>query len=103
MRSFTNILRREHAARLLVASAWVAALTLPLVGLCSLLMRRRLDPAWDAARLHLVLFLAVGGAAFLLAYVAGQAAAMLACSCFRSGSSLRAAFSPCTRSARREC
>jgi class 3 adenylate cyclase len=39
-----------------------------------LLLRRELDPAWDGPRLHFVLFLAVGGGAFSLAYVAGQAA-----------------------------
>jgi len=66
--------RRERLSRALVASAWVAALLLPLVGLCSLLLRRQLDPAWDGARLHFVLFLAVGSGAFLLAFVTGQAA-----------------------------
>jgi adenylate cyclase len=70
----------EHRAtsvgfsRVLVTVAWVLALLLPLVGLCSLLLRRQLDPAWDGSRLHFVLFLVVGGGAFALAYVAGQAA-----------------------------
>jgi class 3 adenylate cyclase len=74
MRSFMNRLCERPLCRVVFAAAWVAALTLPLVGLCSLLLRRRLDPAWDDARLHFVLFLAVGGAAFVLAYGAGQAA-----------------------------
>ena len=63
--------RRYHPVVLL---AWIAASTLPLVGLVSLLLRRQLDPAWDSPRLHFVLFLAVGGGAFTLAYLAGQAA-----------------------------
>ena len=58
----------------LTKAAWAAAALLPLIGLFSLLLRRRLDPAWDGSRLHFILFLAVGGAAFVLAYVAGQAA-----------------------------
>src|SRR5215475_1474339 len=70
----TKIFRPRSPSRVFVAAAWVAALTLPLVGLCSLLLRSRLDPTWDGSRFHFVLFLAVGGAAFLLAYVAGQAA-----------------------------
>jgi class 3 adenylate cyclase len=64
----------ERLARVIVGAAWLAALTLPLVGLVSLLLRRELDPTWDGARLHFVLFLAVGGASFALAYIAGQAA-----------------------------
>jgi class 3 adenylate cyclase len=74
MRTRTNLLRQPRLSRVFVAAAWVAALTFPIIGLCSLLLRRQLDPAWDGSRLHFVLFLAVGGAAFLLAYVAGQAA-----------------------------
>ena len=74
MRSLMNRLCERPTCRLVFAAAWVMALTLPLVGLCSLLLRRWLDPAWDDGRLHFVLFLAVGGAAFLLAYGAGQAA-----------------------------
>jgi class 3 adenylate cyclase len=40
----------------------------------SLLLRSKLDPEWSSPRLHVVLFLGVGGGAFVLAYVAGQAA-----------------------------
>ena len=65
---------RERLSRLLVTSAWIVALILPLVGLVSLLLRRQLDPAWEGMRLHFALFLAVGGAAFVLAYIAGGAA-----------------------------
>jgi adenylate cyclase len=61
-------------SRLMVSLASVVALILPLIGLVSLFLRRALDPTWDSGRLHFVLFLAVGGGAFLLAYLAGQAA-----------------------------
>ena len=60
--------------RLIVMTAWIVASVLPLVGLVSLFLRRQLDPAWDSPRLHFVLFLAIGGGAFMLAYLAGQAA-----------------------------
>jgi adenylate cyclase len=66
--------RRARLYRLAVPLAWIVASTLPLVGLMSLFLRRQLDPAWDSPRLHFVLFLAVGGGAFILAYLAGQAA-----------------------------
>jgi class 3 adenylate cyclase len=65
---------RERLSRVILVAAWVVAVVLPLVGLVSLLLRRRLDPSWHGSRLHFVLFLAVGGGAFALAYVAGQAA-----------------------------
>ncbi len=58
----------------MVPLASVVALILPLIGLVSLFLRRALDPTWDSGRLHFVLFLAVGGGAFVLAYLAGQAA-----------------------------
>jgi class 3 adenylate cyclase len=64
----------ERLSHLIVGGAWVVALTLPLVGLLSLLLRRQLDPMWNAARLHFVLFVAVGGASIALASIAGQAA-----------------------------
>ena len=66
--------RRARLYRLGVPLAWIVGSTLPLVGLMSLFLRRELDPAWDSPRLHFVLFLAVGGGAFTLAYLAGQAA-----------------------------
>ena len=58
----------------LVAAAWVLALTLPLAGLVSLLLRSRLDPHWTNPRVHFVLFLTVGAVDFALAYAAGDAA-----------------------------
>src|ERR687885_607389 len=58
----------------LVAAAWVLALTLPLAGLVSLLLRSRLDPHWTNPRVHFVLFLSVGAVDFALAYAAGDAA-----------------------------
>jgi adenylate cyclase len=57
-----------------MTAAWIVAAALPLVGLVSLLLRSKLDPPWSSPRLHVVLFLAVGSGAFVLAYVAGQAA-----------------------------
>ena len=57
-----------------VGAAWTLVLILPLVGLVSLLLRSALDPEWNSPRLHVILFLGVGGSAFILAYVAGQAA-----------------------------
>jgi class 3 adenylate cyclase len=51
----------------------VAAI-LPLVGLVSLFLRQQLDPEWTSRRLHFVSFVAVGGGAMTLAYLAGQAA-----------------------------
>ena len=53
--------RRERLSRALVASAWVAALLLPLVGVCALLLRRQLDPAWDGEEQHEVQPRAVPG------------------------------------------
>jgi class 3 adenylate cyclase len=44
------------------------------VGFVSLLFRSELDPAWTSTRLHFVLFISVGGGAFVLAYAAGHAA-----------------------------
>lgn len=60
--------------RLLLPAAWTVASSLPLVGLVSLFLRQQLDPRWSTPRLHFVLFLTVGWAAFLLAYIAGDAA-----------------------------
>src|SRR5215212_11041794 len=50
------------------------AAALPLIGLGSLLWRKQLDLDWDNYRVHFTLFLTVGIAVFLLAYVAGDAA-----------------------------
>ena len=61
-------------ARVTMTAAWIMAPALPVVGLVSLLLRSTLDPEWSSPRLHVVLFLAVGGGAFVLAYIAGQAA-----------------------------
>src|SRR5271165_3239077 len=66
--------RSPAATKVVLTAAWIVALILPLVGLVSLFLRRHLDPAWEDPRLHFVLFLTVGGSAFALAYVAGQAA-----------------------------
>jgi len=53
---------------------WITVVALPIIGFVSLLERSNLDPEWTSARLHFVLFLAVGGGACILAYLAGQAA-----------------------------
>jgi len=66
--------RVSRVSHLIAPAAWIVASTLPLVGLVSLFLRRELDPAWEDPRLHFVLFLAVGGGAVTLAYLAGQAA-----------------------------
>ena len=63
---------RDRSA--LAAAAWIVAAALPLIGLGSLLWRRQLDLDWDNYRVHFTLFLTVGIAVFLLAYVAGEAA-----------------------------
>jgi adenylate cyclase len=69
-----RVRRETRLLPLFVTAAWIVASTLPLIGLVSLFLRRQLDPAWESPRLHFVLFLAVGGGAFTLAYLAGQAA-----------------------------
>ena len=61
-------------SRAALIGAWTVALALPVIGLVSLFLRARLDPEWTSSRLHFVLFLAVGGGAFILAYFAGRAA-----------------------------
>ena len=61
-------------ARVTMTAAWIVAPALPVVGLVSLLLRSTLDPEWSSPRLHVVLFPGVGGGAFVLAYIAGQAA-----------------------------
>jgi class 3 adenylate cyclase len=61
-------------SQLLSIAALTVALALPLVGFFSLLLRAHLDPQWSSPRLHFVLFLAVGGGASVLAYLAGHAA-----------------------------
>jgi adenylate cyclase len=55
-------------------AAWTVAATLPLVGLASLLLRSQLDPHFENYRAHFLVFGAVGGFAFALAYAAGEAA-----------------------------
>ena len=69
--SRASLARLSRAA---LIGAWTVALALPVVGLVSLFCRARLDPEWTSSRLHFVLFLAVGGGAFILAHVAGRAA-----------------------------
>ena len=67
--SRASLARLSRAA---LIGAWTVALALPVVGLVSLFCRARLDPEWTSSRLHFVLFLAVGGGAFILAHVAGR-------------------------------
>jgi adenylate cyclase len=74
MKTIADMHRRESPSGVLRSAAWVTALILPIIGLGSLLTRRQLDPTWDESSLHFVLFFAVGGGAFLLAYAAGRAA-----------------------------
>ncbi len=65
---------RSRPPGLVVRIGWGLVAVLPLAGLLSLLLRSSLDPNWDDYRVHFVLFLAVGVAASLLAYAAGEAA-----------------------------
>jgi adenylate cyclase len=55
-------------------AAWVLAGALPLIGLVSLLLRSQLDPHWENAKIHFVVFAGVGSLAFALAFFAGEAA-----------------------------
>jgi class 3 adenylate cyclase len=57
-----------------VVAVGVVAAALPLVGLISLLLRSQLDPQLENPRVHFVVFGIVGLVAFLLGYVAGEAA-----------------------------
>jgi class 3 adenylate cyclase len=71
--------RRLSLARLRTGSAGVLlagfhAVTLPLVGFISLLLRSQLDPQFHNHQAHFVIFGLVGGVAFALGYAAGEAA-----------------------------
>ena len=57
-----------------MGAAWALTGALPLVGLVSLLLFRKIDPNWDNHRLHFVLFLGVAGLDFALGYSTGAAA-----------------------------
>jgi class 3 adenylate cyclase len=63
---------RARAAALVLTILVVTAL--PLVGLASLLLRKRLDPHIENYQLHFVVFGLVGAVAFGLGYAAGEAA-----------------------------
>jgi len=63
---------RAGAGALLVAGA--VLVTLPLVGLVSLLLRSRLDPHFENYGLHFLVFGFAGTLAFVLGYAAGEAA-----------------------------
>ena len=52
----------------------LVAVTLPLVGFVSLLLREQLDPQLHNHQAHFVIFGLVGGVAFALGYAAGEAA-----------------------------
>ena len=57
-----------------VLVAGFLAVTLPLVGFVSLLLRSQLDPQFHNHQAHFVIFGLVGGVAFALGYAAGEAA-----------------------------
>ena len=57
-----------------VVIAGLLAVTLPLVGFVSLLLRSQLDPQFHNHQAHFVIFGVVGGVAFALGYAAGEAA-----------------------------
>ncbi len=64
--------RGERPGTVLVAG--ILAVTLPLVGFVSLLLREQFDPQWHNHQAHFLIFGAVGGVAFALGYAAGEAA-----------------------------
>jgi adenylate cyclase len=66
----TTLTRRRPWVTLL----WILAGALPLIGLISLLLRSQIDPHFQNPKLHFVIFAAVGGIAFALAFIAGEAA-----------------------------
>ncbi len=57
-----------------VVIAGLLAVTLPLIGFVSLLLREQLDPQFHNHQAHFVIFGFVGGVAFALGYAAGEAA-----------------------------
>jgi adenylate cyclase len=57
-----------------VLIAGLVAVTLPLVGFVSLLLREQLDPQLHNHQAHFIIFGAVGAIAFALGYTAGEAA-----------------------------
>jgi adenylate cyclase len=65
---------RPRGASGAVALAGVLAVTLPLIGLVSLLLREQLDPQLHNHQAHFLIFGAVGGVAVALGYAAGEAA-----------------------------
>src|ERR1043166_3665246 len=65
---------RRRTRRAAVASMWIVAGVLPLVGFVCLLLRSELDPHFENYRAHFVVFGLVGGFAFVLGYGAGEAA-----------------------------
>jgi class 3 adenylate cyclase len=66
------IRRTRQVGAVLIAGA--VLVTLPLVGLVSLLLRSRLDPHFENYRLHFLVFGFAGALAFVLGYAAGEAA-----------------------------
>jgi adenylate cyclase len=57
-----------------VVVAGILAVTLPLVGFVSLLLREQLDPQLHNHQAHFLIFGSIGGVAFALGYAAGEAA-----------------------------
>jgi adenylate cyclase len=57
-----------------VVVAGLVAVTLPLVGFVSLLLRSQLDPQFHNHQAHFLIFGAAGGMTFILGYAAGEAA-----------------------------
>ena len=63
-----------HAGPRTVVIAGFLAVTLPLIGFVSLLLRSQLDPQIHNQQAHFLIFGAVGGVAVALGYAAGEAA-----------------------------
>ena len=69
-----NTLRRAAPRSSTVLVAGILAVTLPLIGFVSLLLREQLDPQLHNHQAHFLIFGATGAVAFALGYAAGEAA-----------------------------
>jgi len=73
-RNLATFRLRQRARAAALGLTILLAAALPLVGLASLLLRKRLDPHIENYQLHFVVFGLVGAVAFGLGYAAGEAA-----------------------------
>ena len=73
-RNLATFRLRQRARAAALGLTILLAAALPLVGLASLLLRKRLDPHIENYQLHFVVFGLVGAVAVALGYAAGEAA-----------------------------